>query len=358
MSVFALCGGGTAGHITPLIAVYEELAKLSPESECLVIGTLGGRERELLPADLQIMASVPKLPFPRRPSTYALGFVPRFLATVVRIRRELLARGVDVVVGFGGYTAAPVYLAAWLARIPLVVHEANAIPGMANSLASRLTKHVAVCFPGTPLRHARVVGMPLRRAVIEAREVTPSLARKHFGLATRKPVLLVTGGSTGAQAINRAIEQSRELLVSTGWQVLHLIGQDNPVPRDNPAHFHSVGYTDRMDLALAAADLVVSRAGAATVSELAVMAKPTVFVPYHVGNGEQAKNAAHALSVGAAEVVSNAQFTPQWITDRLLALMADSTRRESMSRAMEKIAVLDGAAQVAQMAIDAAERNH
>lgn len=357
MSVFALCGGGTAGHITPLIAVYEELVERSPQSQFLVIGTEGGRERELLPANLRIMATVPKLPFPRRLSSYALGFVPRWLSTVARIRRELLAQRVDVVVGFGGYTAAPVYFAAWLARIPLVVHEANALPGMANSLASRLTTHVAVCFPGTPLRHARVVGMPLRRAVIDAREVKPSVARKHFGLDARKPVLLVTGGSTGAQAINRAIEQSRERLVGTGWQVLHLIGRDNPVPGDNPPHFHSIGYTDRMDLALAAADLVVSRAGAATVSELAVMGKPTVFVPYHVGNGEQAKNAAHAVSVGAAQIVSNAQFTPKWVEEELLALMADSSRRDSMSRAMAKIAVPDGAAQVAQMVIGAAERN-
>ena len=357
MSVFALCGGGTAGHITPLIAVYEELVERSPHSRFLVIGTEGGRERELLPENLRIMATVPKLPFPRRLSSYALRFLPRWISTVVRMRRELIAHQVDIVVGFGGYTAAPVYLAAWLARIPLVVHEANAIPGMANSLASRLTSHVAVCFPGTPLRHARVVGMPLRRAVIEATEAKPSVARGHFGLAPRKPVLLVTGGSTGAQAINRAIEQSREQLVATGWQVLHLIGRDNPIPTDNPPHFHSLGYTDRMDLALAAADLVVSRAGAATVSELAVMGKPTVFVPYHVGNGEQAKNAAHAVSVGAAEIVSNAHFTPQWVQTELVALMADSTRRDSMSRAMVRIAVRDGAAQVAQMALDAAERN-
>lgn len=358
MSVFALCGGGTAGHITPLIAVYEELVERTRGAEFLVIGTEGGRERELLPAELTDMVSVPKLPFPRRLSGYALSFVPRWLSTVLRVRRELRSRSVDVVIGFGGYTAAPVYLAAWLARIPLVVHEANALPGMANSLASRLTTDVAVCFPGTPLRHARVVGMPLRRAVIDARNVKASLARKHFGLSVRKPVLLVTGGSTGAQAINRAIEESRDELVANGWQVLHLVGRDNPLPSDNPADFHSIGYTDRMDLALAAADLVVSRAGAATVSELAVMGKPTVFVPYHVGNGEQERNAAHAVSAGAAVLVSNADFTPQWVKNELVALMKDSVRREKMAQAMAQVAVLDGAAQVAQMALAASERTN
>lgn len=357
MSVFALCGGGTAGHITPLIAVYEELSERSSDAEFLVIGTEGGRERELLPDELRNIVSVPKLPFPRRISGYALRFIPRWLSTVFRVRRELRAHRVTVVVGFGGYTAAPVYVAAWLAGIPLVVHEANALPGMANSLASRLTKDVAVCFPGTPLKHARVVGMPLRRAVLEARSVKPSDAKKHFGLATRKPVLLVTGGSTGAQSINRAVEQARDELVASGWQVIHLVGRDNPIPQDNPPHFHSIGYTDRMDLALAAADLVVSRAGAATVSELAVMGKPAVFVPYHVGNGEQEKNAAHAVAVGAAILVSNADFTPQWVKTQLVALMNDSARLETMSRAMAGVAILDGASQVATMALDAAGRN-
>lgn len=357
MSVFALCGGGTAGHITPLIAVYEELSERSSDAEFLVIGTEGGRERELLPDELRNIVSVPKLPFPRRISGYALRFIPRWLSTVFRVRRELRAHKVTVVVGFGGYTAAPVYVAAWLAGIPLVVHEANALPGMANSLASRLTTDVAVCFPGTPLKHARVVGMPLRRAVLEARSVKPSDAKKHFGLATRKPVLLVTGGSTGAQSINRAVEQARDDLVASGWQVIHLVGRDNPIPQDNPPHFHSIGYTDRMDLALAAADLVVSRAGAATVSELAVMGKPAVFVPYHVGNGEQEKNAAHAVSVGAATLVSNADFTPQWVKTQLVALMNDSARLETMSRAMAGVAILDGASQVATMALDAAGRN-
>ena len=354
MSVYALCGGGTAGHITPLIAVYEQLVKLDSAADFVVIGTEGGRERELLPDALAEIVPVPKLPFPRRLSSYALRFLPRWVSTVWALRRELLRRRVDAVVGFGGYTAAPVYLAAWLAKIPLVVHEANALPGMANRLASRLTSQVAVCFPDTRLRHAQVVGMPLRSAIVEATTVTTAAARKHFGLAAKRPLLLITGGSTGAQAINRAIEQCRQDVVDAGWQVLHLIGRDNPLPTDNPPHFHSLGYTDRMDLALVAADLVVSRAGAATVSELEVLGKPTVFVPYHVGNGEQEKNAAHAVTAGGALVVTNENFTAQWIRRELLALMADGDRRAAMAHAMAKRGVTDGAQRVAAMVLQAA----
>lgn len=356
MSVYALCGGGTAGHITPLIAVYEQLLALDPSAQFVVIGTEGGRERELLSSALDDVLAVPRLPFPRKLTGYAVSFVPRWIRAVLTLAKTLRQRRVEAVVGFGGYTAAPAYLAAWIARIPLVVHEANALPGMANRLASLLTPHVAVCFPGTPLRHARVVGMPLRRAIVEARGVSTSQARQHFGLSTRKPLLLVTGGSTGAQSINRTVEACRTDLVQSGWQVLHLIGRDNEVHRDNPRGFVSLGYTDRMDLALAAADLVISRAGAATVSELEVMGKPSVFVPYHVGNGEQQKNAAHAVAEGGAMVVSNSQFTPQWVRDELLALMADSPRRESMAKAMSRLGVRDGAYQVAAMARDAVGR--
>jgi UDP-N-acetylglucosamine--N-acetylmuramyl-(pentapeptide) pyrophosphoryl-undecaprenol N-acetylglucosamine transferase len=353
VSVYALCGGGTAGHITPLIAVYEQLRALDPSAEFVVIGTEGGRERELLPPALDDIVAVPRLPFPRKPSGYALSFIPRWIRTVGTLAWTLRERRVDAVVGFGGYTAAPAYLAARIAGIPLVVHEANALPGMANRLASFMTSHVAVCFPGTPLRHARVVGMPLRSAIVEAHSVTTSDARKHFGLSVRKPLLLVTGGSTGAQSINRTIEACRADLVGAGWQVLHLIGRDNDVPQDNPGDFVSLEYTDRMDLALAAADLVISRAGAATVSELEVMGKPTVFVPYHVGNGEQQKNAAHAVAAGGAMVVSNAQFTPEWVRSELLALMANSPHRKSMAESMSRLGVRDGAHQVAAMARDA-----
>ena len=354
MSVYALCGGGTAGHITPLIAVYEQLVERDPAARFVVIGTEGGREKELLPDALAEIVPVPKLPFPRRLSSYALRFLPRWVATVVTMRRELLRRRVDAVVGFGGYTAAPVYLAAWLAKIPLVVHEANALPGMANRLASRLTSHVAVCFPDTPLRHAQVVGMPLRSVIVEATGVKPAAARKHFDLTAKRPLLLVTGGSTGAQTINRAIAECRQDLVDAGWQVLHLIGRDNELPTDNPSDFHSLGYTHRMDVALVAADLVVSRAGAATVSELEVLGKPTVFVPYHVGNGEQEKNAAHAVAAGGALVVANENFTTRWIRRELLALMADSDRRTAMAHAMAHRGVTDGAHRVATMVLQAA----
>ena len=358
MTRYALCGGGTAGHITPLMAVAGELATLDPHAELTVVGTVGGRERELLPDHLAPAFSVPKLPFPRRLSPYLLRFPIAWVRTVIRVMRELRRRRIDAVVGFGGYTAAPVYLAAWLARVPLVIHEANALPGMANKLGARLTRHVAVCFDRTPLPHATVVGMPMRPEVFSQSAVSVSEARKHFGLKARTPVLLITGGSTGAQAINHTIEQAADQLISAGWQVLHLRGPRNEAPENVPSGFVSVGYTDRMDLALRAATLVISRAGAATVSELQVTGVPAVFVPYHVGNGEQEHNARATVDAGAALMVKNSDFTPQWVSQTLVPLMTNKPQREAMAKAMVALAITDAASRVATMARDAAKEGH
>lgn len=356
MTRYALCGGGTAGHITPLIAVAEELERVDPDARFVVVGTRGGRESELLPAHLDDMFVVPKLPFPRRIGRYALSFPFRWIATVASSLVQLRSRGVDVVVGFGGYTAAPVYLAAWLAKIPLVIHEANALPGMANTLGSKLTKNVAVCFPGTPLPHATVVGMPMRQSVRNAGAVSVAEARKHFGLKSRTPVLLVTGGSTGAQSLNRTIEAVASDCVAQGWQVLHLRGRDNDAPASTPNGCVSLGYTDRMDLALRAASLVVSRAGAATVSEIQLTGVPAVFVPYHVGNGEQEHNARATVDANAAVMVANRDFTPQWVRSTLIPLMGDKKTLSEMAASMAALGVSDAASQVALMAHRAAQK--
>ncbi len=352
MTRIALTGGGTAGHITPLIAVAEAIGD---QADCVVIGTTGGREAELLPEGLPIIHQIDKLPFPRKFSAGAVAFPFRWIAAVVRARAALSRANVDAVVGFGGYTAAPAYLAAWLCRIPLVIHEANAIPGLANRLGARLARRVGVCFPGTPLPGADVVGMPLRPAILGLdRRAQRSGARRHFGLRPRKPVVLVTGGSTGARTINATIDATAGDIVSSGWQVLHLRGPGQDGPRSAAKGVVAVDYTDRMDLAMAAADLVISRAGAATVSELGVVGLPAVFVPYHVGNGEQRLNAAIATRAGGALMVETAQFTPEWVRKTLVPLLAKPDQIDQMAQAMAATGKREGASIVASWALDAA----
>lgn len=349
MTTVALVGGGTAGHITPLLAVAEQLAG---RATCLVWGTKGGREAELV-EDLPIVHSIPKLPFPRGVSLKVVVFPFRLLLAVWATRASLLRNGVDVVVGFGGYTAAAAYLAARWAGIPMVIHEANAVPGLANRLGAALGATVGICFPGTPLRHRAVVGMPLRDSIVSLdRGSLRTAGRRHFGLRPRKPVLLVTGGSSGAVRINTTVDHVVGEIVKAGWQVLHLRGPGNP-PDKAQRDVVSVEYTDRMDLALSAADLAISRAGATTVNELQVVGLPAVFVPYHVGNGEQEKNAAETVHAGGAVMVSQKEFTPDWVRQTLLPLLKDPSEVEVMALAMSGLGRREGAQIIAQWALEA-----
>jgi len=343
MTTYLLAGGGTAGHVNPLLAVADRLRERDPEATVLVLGTAEGLESRLVPARGYELLTIEKVPFPRRPNGAALRFPSRFRRSIADVREMIAARAIDVVVGFGGYVATPAYLAARGAGVPVAIHEANARPGLANRLGARFAARVGVAFPGTPLPHAEFVGMPLRREI----ETLDRAARRGeaaalFGLDAARPVLLVTGGSLGARRINRTSVDSADVLVGTGWQVLHVTGAKSEVSDPGIADYRMVEYADRMDLALAIADAAVSRAGAATVSELSALGIPAVYVPYPVGNGEQRFNAAGVVEAGGGVLVDDADFLPTWVAREVVPLLADRDRLERMARAAASVGALDG----------------
>jgi UDP-N-acetylglucosamine--N-acetylmuramyl-(pentapeptide) pyrophosphoryl-undecaprenol N-acetylglucosamine transferase len=343
MTTYLLAGGGTAGHVNPLLAVADALKRRDPAATVLVLGTAEGLEARLVPARGYELLFVPRLPFPRRPNRSALTFVPRMNRAINDVAAMLRARDVDVVVGFGGYVASPAYLAARRAGVPIAIHEANAKPGLANRLGSRLSRSVGVAFAGTRLPHGRVVGMPLRREIVELdRSATKTAALGFFGLDPALPTLLVTGGSLGARRINRTMVDSAARLTGAGWQVLHITGTAAEVSDPAVAGYHMLPYCDRMDLALSVADAAVSRAGAATVSELCALGIPAVYVPYPVGNGEQRFNAADVVRAGGGILVDDADFLPEWVGSALLPVLADPRRVREMGQSARSVGVLDG----------------
>jgi UDP-N-acetylglucosamine--N-acetylmuramyl-(pentapeptide) pyrophosphoryl-undecaprenol N-acetylglucosamine transferase len=225
----------------------------------------------------------------------------------------------------------------------VVIHEANAKPGLANRLGARFAARTGVTFRGTPLPRAEFVGTPLRRE-IEAldREGRRAEAAESFHLDPARPVLLATGGSLGARRINRTMVESAAAVVGAGWQVLHVTGAASDVEDPVVDGYRMVEYADRMDLALAIADAAVSRAGSATVSELSALGIPAVYVPYPVGNGEQRFNAADVVAAGGGILVDDAAFTPEWVERELLPLLADRERLASMARAAASVGARDG----------------
>lgn len=349
MTRWLLAGGGTAGHVNPLLAVADQLVQEG--DEVLVLGTAEGLEARLVPERGYELLVIPRLPFPRRPNGAALRFPRAVAGSIALTGRHLVDRGIDGVIGFGGYAAAPAYLAARRRGVPFAIHEQNAKPGMANRLGARLTRAVGVTFPDTPLPHATRVGMPLRQeiATLDRAEMRGE-ARTALGLDPARPVLLVTGGSLGAQRLNRAAIANADAVVGAGWQVLHLAGGRSTEPDPEVPGYRMIAYCDRMDLALAAAELAVSRAGASTVSELSALGLPAVYVPYAVGNGEQRFNAAGVVAAGGAVLEADGTFTPERFAEVVLPLLRDPQRIETMAAAATGDGVRDGAERMTRLA--------
>jgi len=193
-----------------------------------------------------------------------------------------------------------------------------------------------VAFEGTPLRGGEVVGMPLRQEVIALdREATRAEAAEYFGLDAERPVLLVFGGSLGAQRLNEALADSWRDILDAGWQLLHVTGERSDLADPGVPGYSLHRYIDRMDLAFALADLIVSRSGSATVSEISALGIPALYVPYSVGNGEQRLNAASAVRAGAAELLDDATFDGDAVRRIVVPLLGDRERIARMAAAAE-----------------------
>ncbi|GAA2038137.1 undecaprenyldiphospho-muramoylpentapeptide beta-N-acetylglucosaminyltransferase [Pseudokineococcus marinus] len=359
-----LAGGGTAGHVNPMLALADALRRRHPDASLLALGTEAGLESRLVPARGYELALVPRVPLPRRPSAELLSLPGRLRAAVAAADRAIAScgpRGADVVVGMGGYVAVPAYLAARRRGVPVVVHEQNARPGVANRLGARLTPHVATTFPGTPLRGAVRVGLPMAPALAHLdRAALRGEAVAHFDLDPDRPTLLVVGGSLGAQRLNEAVAGAWPDVEAAGVQVLHLTGAGKAVVAAHrpggPVH-RILEYTDRMDLAYAAADAALCRSGAGTVCEVSAVGLPAAFVPLPIGNGEQRRNAEPVVEAGGALLVADADLDAAWLREHLLPLLVDRPRLAAMAAAAQASAVRDADERLADLVLAAAGRS-
>src|SRR6478752_9622935 len=224
-----LAGGGTAGHTSPLLATADAIRRLAPdlgiEVEITCLGTPRGLENRVVPEAGYPLELIPPVPLPRKPNA-DLVKVPLRLRAAVKETLAVFDRvRPDVVVGYGGYVSMPAYLAARRRRLPLIVHEQNAVPGLANKAGARVAQRVAVSFPDTPLPKAEYVGLPIRTMISGLdRAALRAEAREFFGLDADRPTLLVTGGSEGARKLNQAVSAAARALAEAGVQVLHILG--------------------------------------------------------------------------------------------------------------------------------------
>ncbi|MGI8628449.1 MAG: undecaprenyldiphospho-muramoylpentapeptide beta-N-acetylglucosaminyltransferase [Geodermatophilaceae bacterium] len=356
-----LAGGGTGGHIEPMLAVADALAAADPAGSLTCLGTARGLEVDLVPARGYDLRLIPPVPLPRKPTLDLLRVPGRLSGSVRAAGRILRDTRAEVVVGFGGYVALPAYLAARRAHIPTVVHEQNAVPGLANRIGARFAAVVAVTSPGTPLPRAQLVGMPLRPQIANLdRAALRAVARAHFGLRRDQPTLLVFGGSQGARRLNTALAAAADELRAKGIQILHAVGHKNVVTAYDGAASTDVApyvvlpYIERMDLAYAAADLALCRAGAVTCAELSAVGLPAVFVPLPIGNGEQRRNAAPVVEAGGGLLVEDGALTGDYLLDTVAGLLLDDEKLRAMSTATARFGRRDAAARMAELVMGAA----
>jgi UDP-N-acetylglucosamine--N-acetylmuramyl-(pentapeptide) pyrophosphoryl-undecaprenol N-acetylglucosamine transferase len=359
-----LAGGGTAGHVEPAMAVADALRALDPDVRITALGTQRGLETRLVPERGYHLELITPVPLPRKPSGDLVRLPLRVRRAVRQTRAVLDDVDADVVIGFGGYVALPAYLAARggplrRRRVPVVVHEANASAGWANRVGARSAQRVLSAVPDPGLRGVEVVGVPVRAAITSLdRKALRAEARAHFGFADDAKVLLVFGGSQGAQRINQAVAAAAKDLAVAGVSVLHAHGPKNTVdlrePADGDPPYVAVPYLDRMDLAYAAADLAVCRSGAMTVAEVTDVGLPAVYVPLPIGNGEQRLNALPVVNAGGGVIVDDADLTPSFVADTVARLLNDAGRLQAMTAAAALAGHRDAAQRVAEVALEIA----
>ena len=353
-----LAGGGSAGHIEPALALADALRQADRTIEVTCLGTERGLETRLVPMRGYELALIPAVPLPRSVTPQLLT-VPGRLAGAVHKAGVVLERtGADVLVGFGGYVATPAYLAAKRHKVPIVVHEANPSPGIANRLGAHFTAHVFTGHPDTKMRNAQYLGQPIRRQIAELdRFAVGDKARAHFGLRPDLPVLLVFGGSQGARSLNSALAGALDAIRAAGVQVLHVTGPRNASEAQSASGtvpYVAVPYVDRMDLAYAAADFALCRAGAMTCAELTAVGMPAAYVPLPIGNGEQRLNALPIVQRGGGLLVEDDELTADWIKGALLPVLTNIDQVAAMSEAAAALGRRDADRWLAKAVIDVA----
>jgi UDP-N-acetylglucosamine--N-acetylmuramyl-(pentapeptide) pyrophosphoryl-undecaprenol N-acetylglucosamine transferase len=355
-----LAGGGSAGHTSPLIATGLELQRLCPEVAVTALGTARGLETTVVPAAGLALELIPPVPMPRQLGKDLALVGPRLVQAVTETVKLLRRLEADVLLGFGGYVSTPAYLAARRLGLPIVIHEQNVLPGLANKLAARLTTRVYTSFPRTSLPHAQCIGLPIRRAITDLdRAAVRREARTGFDLNPELPTLLVSGGSQGALRINTAVAGAWPELLAKGIQVLHVLGPKNlvsgierSVDERTGAVYQPVAYVAQMELAYAAADLMLARSGANTVLETAAVGLPAVFVPYPHGNGEQALNAELVVEAGGGILLADPDCTSIWVGQEIPALFAHPGRLAGMTAALANVARRDAATVLASRVLE------
>lgn len=357
-----IAGGGTGGHVVPAIAIAQALvARGHSKSSILFVGSSRGIERRMVPSSGFELVALPGRGIARRLSTANVKAVAGLLAGFLRALELLRKRRPSVVVVVGGYASVPAAAAGILLRVPIVVAEQNAVPGLANRISGRFAAACAVSFPGTRLPRSVTTGNPVRSEIAEAdrsREGTAQ-ARQALGIDVDTVVVAAVGGSLGALRVNEAVfSLVSSWAARSGITVYHVVGERDwgefskrQLPAGSVIEYRRVRFEDRMDLLLRGSDLLISRAGATTVAEIAVVGVASILIPLSGSPGDhQTYNARFLADAGAASVIADSELDGATLAEAVETLTSEPGRIEEMASAARALGRPDAADSVARLA--------
>lgn len=340
---FIISGGGTGGHIFPAVAIANELRRRLPEAEVLFVGANGRMEMTRVPEAGYKIVGLDITGLQRRLTPQNLMFPVRVFRSVRKAGKLIEEFRPDAVVGVGGYASAPVLLAATSRAIPSLIQEQNSYAGLVNKLLAKRVNKICVAYDGMekffPADKLVLTGNPVRAEIASGDRAE---ALKFFGLDPNKQTLLIIGGSLGARTLNQATAAALPRLHEAGiqllWQTGKLYFPEAQQQADQANGLHALEFIQRMDLAYAAADVVISRAGALSVSELCLTGKASILVPSpNVAEDHQTKNALALVGKGAAVLITD-EHAPARLYDEALRLLADSERQQQLSARVRELA--------------------
>ena len=361
-----IAGGGTGGHIFPAVAIGHAIQKLHPDTELLFVGALGKMEMEKVPQEGFRIVGLDIAGFNRSNMLKNIWLPIKLLKSAWQARKIIQNFKPNVVIGVGGYASFPMLHAAQRLGIPTLIQEQNSFAGKSNKILAKQAKAICVAYDNMsaffPQEKIKITGNPVRSVITESK-CSKAEAMAFFNLDEKKKTILVVGGSLGAASINKAIDQHLEDVIDGTTQVIWQTGK----PYFETASIRAVQYSQSvkvfdfiraMDKAYAAADIVVSRAGALAIAELCIVAKPVIFVPYpFAAEDHQTSNAMALVSKKAALMIKDEQVGTD-LYKLLSALKKDEQQQNEMSEQLKGIAITNADERIAQYVIDLATQHN
>ncbi len=342
-----ISGGGTGGHIFPALAIANEISKRNSDAEILFVGALGRMEMEKIPAAGYKIIGLPVMGFPRKPGMKMFTFFIRLMRSASMARKIVKEFKPQVAVGVGGYASGPLLRAVASKGIPTLIQEQNSYAGITNKLLSKKVNAICVAYTKMeryfPAEKIILTGNPVRESLIQS-NVDRKEAMNYFGLQENEKVILVIGGSLGARSVNNAVLKSVDEIAKSGIRVIWQTGAfyyeqiQSELKDSKPENLQIHQFISRMDLAYAVASIIISRAGAGTISELCLVGKPVILVPSpNVAEDHQTKNALALAEKDAAIMIPDNEIDGKLLSEAI-QLINDEKKCKGLSENIKNLA--------------------